>query len=284
MVGVEGTPPARWRAPCRTGRGPQGSSENQKAVHPASNIEPRTRHIARLQPGRPTAPEGGRLPLLPSGPDGVHGPSLRGTRPSTSSDGVGGGDRRPRPGIQPRCSGLRVQGTASSPPSTAAADGSRAVGIGQSGLGVAGGCPSDIAPGNATDDGGPDSGSILGSRWPAHTTGDMARPLSAASCAVALRGVMGRCGPVRVFRGTEPPTKDPFASNAGGWMPPRSVARDPTPGTGAYPPGFAPLPGSWIRGGTGAAWRGVGRMAERGGFEPPTGCPEPHFQCGAIGL
>ena len=29
--------------------------------------------------------------------------------------------RRPRPGIQPRCSGLRVQGTASSPPSTASA-------------------------------------------------------------------------------------------------------------------------------------------------------------------
>jgi len=24
-------------------------------------------------------------------------------------------------------------------------------------------------------------------------------------------------------------------------------------------------------------------VAERGGFEPPTGCPEPHFQCGAIG-
>ena len=34
---------------------------------------------------------------------------------------VGGGGRRPRPGVQPRCSGLRVQGTASSPPSTTAA-------------------------------------------------------------------------------------------------------------------------------------------------------------------
>jgi hypothetical protein len=102
--------------------------------------------IVRLQPGRPTAPEGGRLPLLPSGPDGVHGPSLRGTRPSTSSDGVGCEDRRPRPGIQPRCSGLRVQGTASSPPSTAAADGSRAVGIGQSGLLLRGAAPA-ILPG-----------------------------------------------------------------------------------------------------------------------------------------
>ena len=47
--------------------------------------------IVRLQPGRPTAPEGGRLPLLPSGPDGVRGPSLRGTRLSTSGDLVGGG-------------------------------------------------------------------------------------------------------------------------------------------------------------------------------------------------
>jgi hypothetical protein len=175
MVGVEGTPRARWRAGCGTGRGPRGKLENQKAVHPASNVEPHTRPIARLQPGRPTAPEGGRLPLLPSGPDGVHGPSLRGTRPSTSGDGVGGGDRRPRPGIQPRCSGLRVQGTASSPPSTAAADGSRAVGIGQSGwvlradgtwilprvmelpaswLGPTRAVPCDIAPGNATHDGG----------------------------------------------------------------------------------------------------------------------------------
>ena len=24
------------------------------------------------------------------------------------------------------------------------------------------------------------------------------------------------------------------------------------------------------------------RVAEREGFEPSTGCPEPHFQCGAI--
>ena len=23
-------------------------------------------------------------------------------------------------------------------------------------------------------------------------------------------------------------------------------------------------------------------VAERAGFEPATGCPEPHFQCGAI--
>ena len=31
-----------------------------------------------------------------------------------------------------------------------------------------------------------------------------------------------------------------------------------------------------------AAAREVRRVAERAGFEPATGCPEPHFQCGAI--
>jgi len=59
------------------------------AVHPASIDRLRTHSIDRLQPGHPTAPEGGRLPLLPSGPDGVHGLSLRGTRLSTSVDVVG---------------------------------------------------------------------------------------------------------------------------------------------------------------------------------------------------
>jgi hypothetical protein len=56
----------------------------------------------------------------------------------------------------------------------------------------------------------------------------MARSTSAASCAVGLRGVMGLRGPVRVFRGTDPTTKGgPVVSNAGGWMPPSSVARNP---------------------------------------------------------
>ena len=81
----------------------------------------RTRHRVRLQPGSPTAPEGNRLPLLPSGSDGVHEPSLRGTRLSTSDEVVVGERRSPRPGIQLRCSGLRIQGTASSPPSTTGA-------------------------------------------------------------------------------------------------------------------------------------------------------------------
>src|ERR687896_1093348 len=78
----------------------------------------RTHPRARLQPGCPAAPDGDRLPLLPSGPDGVHGPTLRGTRLSTSGSVVVGERGGPRPGVQLRCSGLRIQGTASSPPST----------------------------------------------------------------------------------------------------------------------------------------------------------------------
>jgi hypothetical protein len=97
----------------------------------------RTHPRIRLQPGSPTAPEGGRLPLLPSGPDGVHEPSLRGTRPSTSDEVVVGERRRPRPGIQLRCSGLRIQGTASSPPSTTGGDGRRGPSAGQRGRRVA---------------------------------------------------------------------------------------------------------------------------------------------------
>ena len=31
-----------------------------------------------------------------------------------------------------------------------------------------------------------------------------------------------------------------------------------------------------------AAAFGIARVAERAGFEPAMGCPEPHFQCGAI--
>jgi len=74
-----------------------------------------------LEPGCPAAPECRYLPLLPSGPDGVHRASLRKTRFSTLRDGAGTlGNLRPRAGIQPRYSGLRVQGTASSPSSTTA--------------------------------------------------------------------------------------------------------------------------------------------------------------------
>ena len=73
----------------------------------------------RLGPGRSAAPGEVRLVLLPSGPDTVRDSPLRGTRSSTSLEAAALERRRPRVGIQPCYSGLQVQGTASSPPSTA---------------------------------------------------------------------------------------------------------------------------------------------------------------------
>src|SRR6266496_6666634 len=78
-----------YRTPNRAPIAVAGAVDERVAVHPASIDRLRTHFTDRLQPGRPTAPEGGRLPLLPSGPDGVHGLSLRGTRLSTSVDVVG---------------------------------------------------------------------------------------------------------------------------------------------------------------------------------------------------
>ena len=72
----------------------------------------------RLQPGDPTAPAGSCLPLLPSGPGGVHRSTPRGTRLSISRPWDIDSFATPRGGVQPRYSGLRVQGTASSPSST----------------------------------------------------------------------------------------------------------------------------------------------------------------------
>ena len=48
----------------------------------------------RLEPGFPTTPERHRLPLLPSGPDGVHGFPPRGTRLSTPEARDRGPERR----------------------------------------------------------------------------------------------------------------------------------------------------------------------------------------------
>src|SRR5205814_6540293 len=74
---------------------------------------------ARLGSGAPAAHDDCRLPLLPSGSDGVRGPALHRTQSSTPRHARCDRDAGPREGIQPRWSGLRVQGTASSPPSTA---------------------------------------------------------------------------------------------------------------------------------------------------------------------
>ena len=87
-------------------------------MHPPSNTGLQAPSGSLLRPGRPAAHESVRLGLLPPGPDPVHRFSLRRTRPSTLLTGLRPYKHAPRVGIQSRYSGLRVQGTATSPPST----------------------------------------------------------------------------------------------------------------------------------------------------------------------
>ena len=103
-------------------RGRQDSAHSGAgyAVHPPSITTAREPDRGvRLGPGRSAAPGEQRLTLLPSGPDVVHASPLRGTRSSTPIAPLASAGSGPREGIQPCWSGLQVQGTASSPPSTA---------------------------------------------------------------------------------------------------------------------------------------------------------------------
>src|SRR5579884_1834894 len=85
------------------------------AVDPTADRGPK---LVSSGPAPLRHPSGHCLPLLPSGPGGVHRPSPRRTVPSTPLGRDPADGAEPRTGIQPRCSGLRVQGTASSPSST----------------------------------------------------------------------------------------------------------------------------------------------------------------------
>ena len=89
-------------------------------VHPLSIRAPQAYPGRQLQLGLPAAPEANYLPLLPSGPDGVRSASPRRAGSSTLLPRAVPTAPGPRAGIQPRYSGLRVQGTASSPSSTTA--------------------------------------------------------------------------------------------------------------------------------------------------------------------
>src|SRR5207302_9136248 len=80
------------------------------AVHPPSTTPSRRSPRRRLRPGDPAAHETPYVPLLPSGPGGVGKISLRGTRPSLPRARAWPSRVRPRTGVQPRCSGLRVTG------------------------------------------------------------------------------------------------------------------------------------------------------------------------------
>jgi hypothetical protein len=80
---------------------------------------PRAHHDERLGPGRSAAPDEDRLVLLPSGPDTVRGSPLRGTRSSTSHRRAATENGDLERGFSPAGADCRLQGTASSPPSTA---------------------------------------------------------------------------------------------------------------------------------------------------------------------
>ena len=96
----------------------RGQKIKEATVHPPSKTDLRAPAGSRLGPSSPAAHERVRLGLLPPGPDPVRGVPLRRTWPSTPLADVRPHRPAPRVGIQSRCSGLRVQGTASSPPST----------------------------------------------------------------------------------------------------------------------------------------------------------------------
>ena len=89
------------------------------AVHPPSKSAHAPYPTSQLRPGTPASPGRHHLGLLPSGPDPVRGCPPRGTQPSTPLSRAASHRHSPQGGIQPRYGGLRVQGTASSPPSTA---------------------------------------------------------------------------------------------------------------------------------------------------------------------
>ena len=74
---------------------------------------------SRLKDSNPAAHAAGRLVLLGSPPDTVHGAALRGTGLSSLLIQVRRHITRPGAGIHPCFSGLQVQGTAISPTSAA---------------------------------------------------------------------------------------------------------------------------------------------------------------------
>ena len=88
-------------------------------MHPLLIAASGLAYDSRLRPGNSAAPGAHRLPLLPSGPSGVCGTPPRGTQSSSPTVEGRGRETEPGGGIQPRYGGLRVQGTASSPSSTA---------------------------------------------------------------------------------------------------------------------------------------------------------------------
>jgi hypothetical protein len=88
------------------------------AVHRALTQFSRTYRISWLRLGIPAAHKKIYLPLLPSGPDGVHRLLLRGTQPSTLLDPAGFTKIGLGLEFNSAIADCRLQGTATSPSST----------------------------------------------------------------------------------------------------------------------------------------------------------------------
>src|SRR3989442_11659050 len=84
----------------------------------------------RLRPGTPTAHERVALPLLPSGPGGVRRFSLRGAQPSTPLAEAHSTRPALERGFDPARADCGLQGTATSPSSTATSNANLAEGAG----------------------------------------------------------------------------------------------------------------------------------------------------------
>src|SRR5215471_11764366 len=84
-----------------------------RTVHTASSVQ------NRLRSGTPTAHGRGALPLLPSGPGGVRRIPLRGAQPSTPSHTVHSTRAALEREFNPAVADCGLQGTATSPSSTA---------------------------------------------------------------------------------------------------------------------------------------------------------------------
>ena len=114
---VEGLRPPLPREDLSTSA--RGSATRDKTVHPQSNRPYRDLRTNLLRSGTPTAHGRGALPLLPSGPGGVrHFPS-RGAQPSTPSQTAHSTRAALKGEFNPAVADCGLQGTATSPSSTA---------------------------------------------------------------------------------------------------------------------------------------------------------------------
>jgi hypothetical protein len=188
----------------------------------------------------------------------------------------------PRPGIRLRCSGLRIQGTASSPPSTTVAMVRPRFGTvnqptaaarlqqrhGSTKQGRLAALPVQMAQ----------------TAWCKVASGARTRHGDAVTSQMRAGEANSRAGAeTSVPRSPSPVVRPQLTDRSGRFAPKAS-------GRGLRAPRSPSYRSERSAESTSASLRPIYRrqnrraMAEREGFEPSTGCPERHFQCRAIGL